>query len=43
MVGMDGDWQFPFDFLGEIGCVPTLIGFILFVVAVTLVSRVLFN
>jgi hypothetical protein len=34
-------WQDRFDFIGEMGCVPTFVGFILFVIAITVLKRFL--
>jgi hypothetical protein len=34
-------WQDRFDFVGEVGCIPTLIGFVLFVIVVTILKRFL--
>jgi hypothetical protein len=37
-----GGWQEWFTFSGDLGCAGTLIGFILFVIALTVLSRILF-
>lgn len=37
-----GPWDHLFTFVEDIGCLPALIGFVLFVVAITVVWQVLF-
>jgi hypothetical protein len=37
-----GGWPFPFKFLEDLGCAIPFIGFIVFLIAVTLVRRFLF-
>jgi hypothetical protein len=41
---MDGHgWQDHFDFPGELGCIPSLVGFILFIATATILKRFLFG
>jgi hypothetical protein len=47
MTFFDNQWPGPFDhkfsFVEEIGCIPSLIGFVLFLAVLTILLQVVFN